>query len=279
MNTFQGIRKGLAAKIGLLPVTAGGLCLLLGLADCQAQPAAVSETREAQGRVERMTTARRGEIDGGVLEDGTWLHWPPHLADQFARTIKAGDQVRAAGRVEIGKKGDTRFEIRSVTNLRSNTTVENQDFGSGPPAGRRGRGKRGIPPAPDAPISTERGIAQRFTTAPKGETDGVVLDSGTWLHWPPHLDDRFANMIKPGDRLQATGRVETGKRGEVRFEVQSVTNLRTNTTVENPELADGRSPRSVTAPNDAGDREQRLRDLQDQVERLQREIERLKSEK
>ncbi len=134
----------------------------------------------------------------------------------------------------------------------------------------------------DGAAQTVRGTVQRFTTAPRGEVDGAVLDDGTWLHWPPHLQDRFANLLKEGDRAQATGRTETGPAGDTHFEVQSVTNLRTNATAENPDLAaapppPAPGPRGI-APSRAADREQRLRDLQDQVEQLRREIERLRRE-
>ena len=26
--------------------------------------------------------------------------------------------------------------------------------------------------------------------------DGVILTDGTWVHWPPHLEDRFSNSLK-----------------------------------------------------------------------------------
>ena len=74
-----------------------------------------------------------------------------------------------------------------------------------------------------------------------------VLNDGTWLHWPPHLDDQFADAIKIGDTLEAVGFVETAPRGEVHFEVRRLTNTRTNTTVQNPELAD-RGPIGIDAP-------------------------------
>src|SRR5260370_9010212 len=74
-------------------------------------------------------------------------------------------------------------------------------------------------PSGDAGVSTARGTVQRFTTAPRGEVDGAVLDDGTWLHWPPHMQDRFTGILKEGDRVRATGRPETGPAGDPHFEV------------------------------------------------------------
>ena len=138
-------------------------------------------------------------------------------------------------------------------------------------------------PPRDADTSTVRGRVERFTTAPMGETDGAVLDDGTWLHWPPHLQERFADLIKKGDRVRATGRTETGPAGDTHFEVQGVTNLRTNAAAENPDFANGPPPPppgpARLAPGRFADREQRLRDLENQVEQLQREIQRLRRER
>jgi hypothetical protein len=137
-----------------------------------------------------------------------------------------------------------------------------------------------------APIArdtrTVRGKVERFTTAPKGEIDGAILDDGTTLHWPPHVQGRFTAILKEGDRVRAAGRTETGPAGDTHFEVQNVTNLRTDAEAENPDFANGPPPpppgRGV-APGRAADREQRLRDLENQVEQIRREIRRLRREK
>jgi hypothetical protein len=139
-------------------------------------------------------------------------------------------------------------------------------------------------PPRDADTGTVRGKVEQFTTAPGGETDGAVLDDGTWLHWPPHMQDRFADALRKGDRVRATGRTEAGPAGDTHFEVRSVTNLRTDDTAENPDFANGPpppppGPRGRVAPGRPADREQRLRGLEDQVDQIRREIERLKRDR
>jgi hypothetical protein len=130
--------------------------------------------------------------------------------------------------------------------------------------------------------TTVKGKVDRFTAAPRGETDGAVLDDGTWLHWPPHMQDRFKDILKEGDRVRATGRNETGPAGDKHFEVQRVTNVRTSAVAENPDYANGPPPpppgRGV-APERPADRDQRLKDLEDQVQQLQRDIQRLKRDR
>lgn len=232
------------------------------------------DSRTARGTVERLNTAPKGEIDGAILDDGTFLHWPPHLEDRFSAVVRKGDRVEASGRIETGKRGETRFEVRTLTNLDSRATVENNE-----PRGKRKKDRRGPPPPPrrSGPSETIRGTVERLNTAPKGEIDGAILDDGTFIHWPPHLEDRFAAVVERGDRIEAVGFRGTGKRGDERFEVESLTNLRTDRTVERD---DGPLPvrRRDERRDDRGakdSRSERIRQLKADVERIEREIERL----
>ncbi len=120
---------------------------------------------------------------------------------------------------------------------------------------------------------TVEGVIRRFTSAPRGEVDGAVLEDGTVIHWPPHREDRFAKIASKGDRVRVTGRMETGPEGDSHLEVQNLTNLRTNRSGVN----DGPPPpdRRRAGPDRSSDREQRLRALEEQVEQLRREIARL----
>ena len=74
-----------------------------------------------------------GEIDGAVLDDGTVIHWPPHMADRFTPVVVKGDQVKLRGRTETGPAGDTHFEVQNATNLRTNASVESELGGPRPP--------------------------------------------------------------------------------------------------------------------------------------------------
>jgi hypothetical protein len=258
-------------SLGLGVLVAGGLWAAYAAAQPPGPPRD-AEFMTVRGTVRRFTTAPKGEVDGLILSDGKWVHWPPHLQDRFKDLAALGDRVRAAGYWETGRAGDTKLEVSTLTNLRTDKTAENPD--RPPPAGSRLGGPRA------GEVQTVRGRVKRFTTAPKGEVDGAVLDDGTWLHWPPHLQDRFKDILEKGDWVRATGREETGPAGDTHFEVQRVTNLRTRDTAENPDLYAAPPPdRRRVAPGRGADRERRLRDLEDQVEQLQREIRRLRRER
>lgn len=78
-----------------------------------------------------------GEVDGANLDDGTVIHWPPHLADRFTAVIARGDRVKVSGWIETGPAGDTHLEVQTATNVRTSAAASN-DL-DGPPAQPRGR--------------------------------------------------------------------------------------------------------------------------------------------
>ena len=66
-----------------------------------------------------------GEIDGAILDSGTVIHWPPHLADRFSGVAVRGDRIRVTGWMETGPEGDTQLEVRTITNVRTNASIAN----------------------------------------------------------------------------------------------------------------------------------------------------------
>ncbi len=152
--------------------------------------------------------------------------------------------------------------------------VLSANLGAQPP-GPPKKGPKG-PPA-DAEFQTVRGTVREFTMAPKGEVDGLILNDGTWVHWPPHLQDRFSAIAAKGDKVRVTGFRETGLRGDTKLEVSTLTNLDTNKTIENPDRPAPNSARQAT--DRRGALEERLQALEDKVDRLTSQMERLQSKK
>jgi hypothetical protein len=78
-RTFGGLTPW---PSGFAAIAALALALPFALSEGKAQAPGSGETRTAQGTVKSLTTAPMGEIDGAVLDDGTVIHWPPHLAER-----------------------------------------------------------------------------------------------------------------------------------------------------------------------------------------------------
>jgi hypothetical protein len=257
------------------------------------------EISVVRGNVEDFTVTADGEVEGAILDNGTEtvLYWPARLQGRMAEILKPGVRVRAVGRRVTGPDGNPRFLVKSVTNLRTGETVDNADFVEGPPvnpvAPAAQEPKEGSPRPVGSPSTSgapkmlvARGDLERFTQSPSGEMDGAILDNEeeTVLHWPPRLQDKFTGILKLGDRVRATGHRVVSPEGNPLFVVMSVTNMRTRETVENPDYREPRTRAPAnTRPTRGGptpaDWEQRLAQLETQVDELRREIARLRAQK
>jgi hypothetical protein len=227
-----------------------------------------------RGTVKEFTTAPKGEVDGLILGDDTVVHWPPHLQSRFTDIVAKGDRVQVTGWLKTGPKGDTKLEVSTLTNLRTSVSRANEDRPPPGAKGKKGKDKGG-------PILGEfrktGGTVKEFTTAPKGEVDGFILSDGTWVHWPPHQQGRFTDIVAKGDRVRVVGQMETGKKGDTKLEVSTLTNVGRNVTRSNP---DRPAPESVQgSAGKAGDIEDRLKSLEDKLDLLMREIDRLQRKK
>jgi hypothetical protein len=154
-----------------------------------------------------------------------------------------------------------------------------------PPGPGKDKGPKGPKgPPPDAETVVVQGKVKEFTTAPKGEVDGLILTDKTVIHWPPHLADRFSDSVSKGDKIKVSGFKATGPERDTKIEVATLTNLRTNKTVENDDQPAGPPPgpgpgRLAPPPGRGDGPEERIRNLEKQVEELQKEVRRLRRDK
>jgi hypothetical protein len=56
-----------------------------------------AQNMTAQGRVQRPLRGPAGDVNGAILEDGTLLHVPPHLAFQSASLFAPGQSIAVQG--------------------------------------------------------------------------------------------------------------------------------------------------------------------------------------
>jgi len=261
---------------GLVVFGAAFLLLPLTSAAVWAQKADDLNPRTVRSTVVSFTKAPSGEVNGCVLASGTAVHWAPYQGQNVTGMIAIGDTVRVVGWRELGSSSDLKLEAKQITNVGTNLTV---NLAESPPRPAPPVGP--VPPRPHAttdPVTPKtdsvRGTVKHMTTNPKGEVDGCVLTDGTVIHWLPQMAERFTAIVQRGDHIQATGHMETGAAGRVPyFEVQNVTNMNSRATasIYNTPLQE--------AQDRAAERAQRLRDLEDQLELLKREIEHIRNDK
>ena len=150
------------------------------------------------GRIQRWLINPNGEVDGLLLADGTQVSFPPHLSAAVQQLLKPGDTVQVSGR-----RAANAPVVRAAT-----LTADS------------GRSVSDQPPAPDAPsppprepgaltgaltaMSADGQIAREIYTD-RGDVNGVVLDDGTIVRFPPQAGAQLAMIVQPGGKLYAKG--------------------------------------------------------------------------
>lgn len=159
-----------------------------GLEPCVQYPDPV-----AQGTVARYLLNPRGEVDGLLLTDGTQIKFPPHMSTELTAMVWSGDKVAVQGFRELS--GAVRAFV--ITDLRTNRSVAEHE-----------------PQAPPLPphlrnvslmALSAQGRIQYLTRGPRGELDGVILDNGAILRFPPDVGYRMASLLRVGQSITAQG--------------------------------------------------------------------------
>jgi hypothetical protein len=92
-------------------------------------------------------------------------------------------------------------------------------FAQPPPPGPRGQG------APPPPQNTEQinGVVSQYLMNPNGEVDGFLLSDNTQIKFPPHMSADLTRVVKPNDRITASGERESAQTFRA-FTITSATN-------------------------------------------------------
>ncbi|CAN7641808.1 hypothetical protein [Acidovorax sp. LjRoot194] len=153
------------------------------------------------GQLKRWLVNPGGDVDGLLLADGTQVQLPPHLSPALLQAARPGDTVQVSG-----WRAPNAPVLRAVRLTVGGRTVEDT-----PPA----RGSAPAPrpdPAALAAMSASGRVAQ-VLYAPGGEANGVLMDSGTIVRFPPHVGTAMAALLQPGSTLFARGWGSRGPHG------------------------------------------------------------------
>ena len=178
------------------------LAVLIGLTKNSAMKNEIPKPPAAttlSGTVARCLPNPRGEVDGLLLQDGTIVKFPPHLAEELTQVATVGAKITVNGHPE-GKgllKGHVVFNPATGHALR--------EIKPAPPE------RAGCLPAMQ-PLRVE-GTVHRVKHNGHGDADGAVLADGTVLQFPPHAGKQFAALLVEGGALCASGFGSEGPHG------------------------------------------------------------------
>ncbi|MES2533047.1 MAG: hypothetical protein V4636_18540 [Pseudomonadota bacterium] len=145
------------------------------------------------GRVRQWLLNPNGEVDGLLLADGTQVAFPPHLSAMVLQTLKPGDAVQISGWRAPGAP-----VVRAVSLSANGRTLADQ-----PPAAGN------APPAPRDPAAltamSTSGRVSRLLYTGRGDVNGVLLDNGSIVRFPPHVGAEMVSTLQPDSTVHAKG--------------------------------------------------------------------------
>jgi hypothetical protein len=210
-------------------------------------------TTTIQGTVRSSSYGPAGDVNGVMLDQGTEVHVPPDQASQLNCLAPIGARIQASGWIHTGPLGDTYLDATTITNLNNSATMTFQTpppppspgaQPPGPPDPNAASAPPPPPPAPPAgapqmgPVSsspgtdtTITGVVRSFNYGPAGEVNGLILDQGTVVYFPPEQADQVTRLAQVGSRIRVRGSVRKGPAGNALIAAETITNRRTGNSI------------------------------------------------
>jgi hypothetical protein len=208
-------------------------------------------TTTVQGTVRSMSYGPAGEVNGVILDQGTEVHVPPDQANQLNSLAPVGTRIQASGWIQTGPLGDTHLDAGTITNLNTRGTMNFQvpppppSPGAPPPGPPDPNAAVGPPPPPPPPAAVQPGPAsstsavettitagvRSFNYGPEGEVNGLILDQGAVVYFPPEQSPQVTQVAQIGSRVRVRGWVRQGPTGNALIGAESITNRKTGNSI------------------------------------------------
>ncbi|WP_295381918.1 hypothetical protein [uncultured Pseudacidovorax sp.] len=156
-------------------------------------PPPVQAPASVSGTLARWLINPNGEADGLLLQDGTQVTFPPHLSAELTALAQPGERIDVSG----WRATDGGVLQAQQIGARGRTVVDQ------PPA------PGAVPPAPRAmgalAAMDAGGRIARVLSTGRGDVNGVLLQDGTIVRFPPHVGRMIGGLLQPGAPLYAQG--------------------------------------------------------------------------
>lgn len=100
-------------------------------------------------------------------------------------------------------------------------------------------------------VMMERGKVKSVLKNDHDDVDGLLLDSGLRIHFPPHMGERITAVVKVGDKVEVEGRQEVTPRGDKVFEITKLTSGKEMVEVDHPRPKPGSKGPRIEEPMNA----------------------------
>jgi len=149
----------------------------------------------AEATVSRLLTNPFGDVDGVLLDNGMIVTFPPHMGEQLAAAVSAGDPLTIKGYPER----PTQIKGYVIINNRTKQTLVVQPKpqpGAKIPGHLRGVGLKEM---------NAEGEVRHLRYGGRGEVNALILADGTIVRFPRDASFQLASLFQVGQRISATG--------------------------------------------------------------------------
>jgi hypothetical protein len=189
-------------KIALLLSILGPLAILSTMAEAKKDrpppnwaDAFTNAAPVAMGVLKRLVINPFGEVDGLILEDGTLAKYPPHMGAELTSAVRPSDTVSVRG----FRENATTIKALIITNEATKRAVIEH-----PPTPGLGMIPKHLRFATLGRLQASETV-ERALYGKRGEINGVMLNDGTIVRFPPHAAFQFAPQLQPGQTFAAEG--------------------------------------------------------------------------
>jgi hypothetical protein len=161
------------------------------------------------GNIEKYTTNDDFIVDGFTLNASTTLQvkFPAHLAAQIMNVAKEGSAVTVTGFQDTDPEGVIVFHLNTIT--AGGKTITDTP-----------------PPAPPTPrveeVITISGKVTAYSTDRALRNNGLILDNGVIVHFPPHMAEQVTAVAPVGSNVTVQGGKRTLPDGVVQLKKTTV---------------------------------------------------------
>lgn len=185
-------------------------------------------TETVAGRVKTFVKNDHDDIDGITLENGSSIHFPPHMSDAVTKLVQVGDLIEVHGHDKTLKHGEKVFEAERIGKDRESVEIK-------PP-----RPPRGGPRGPKGPRESEEPMTvtatvREFHSNRHGDVDGLILSDGTEVKVPPHQGADLQEVAKVGSEVRVEGRRHQTPHGDIHLHADRVKAVASGRTFERDE--------------------------------------------
>lgn len=191
--------SALAIAASLMQAPIGGLAIPAHAkkdkGSAQAAETFIGAAPIASGPVRRFLVNPHGEVDALLLMDDTVVKFAPHMSQELTTSVKLNDTVSVRGY----RESDTTLKAFVITNESSQQRVVER-----PPVPGIAKMPKHLRFAALSRLKITGKVARQMR-GKKGEVNGVLLDDGTVVRFPPHVAFDLAVLLQTGQTIAVEG--------------------------------------------------------------------------